>query len=214
MARLIRLLLVDDHPVVLSGLQAALDAQLDLHVVAIASTIADASEALKAEPIDVALVDIRLPDGSGIELLERPQDEEHSPAIILLTTFESPQYVELALRMGASGFLLKTAPIDEIVSAVRLAAAGGLAFTRDQLVVAGRPRWKPLTPRERQVVERVVAGRSNDEIGTDLRLSSKTVEWYLGRLFERFEVASRTELATKAQRDGWVDLPSAADPQR
>ena len=137
----------------------------------------------------------------------RLRDLKPSQAIIYLTTFDAPQYAEVAARMGASGFLLKTAPIEAIVDAVRRVATGQVAFTREQIRPAGRPPWKPLTARELSIINRVVAGRSNDEIAADLSLSPKTVEWYLGRLFERFEVASRTELATLAQRQGWLDLP-------
>jgi DNA-binding NarL/FixJ family response regulator len=207
-AGLIRILLVDDHPVVLSGLRAALESQPDLRVVATADTLEAARTALRSNDVDVALVDVRLPDGSGMELLEDAAALNAGPAVIYITTFDSPQYAEVAARLGASGLILKTAPIETIVDAVRRAAAGHVAFTREQIHPLGRPAWKPLTTREIGVIERVVAGRSNDEIAADLGLSTKTVEWYLGRFFERFEVASRTELATLAQRQGWLDLPS------
>lgn len=207
MERVIRILLVDDHPVVLGGLRAALESQPDLRVVATAETLEAARAALRKGGVDVALVDLRLPDGSGLELLDDATAVSAGAAIIYLTTFDAPQYAEVAARMGASGFLLKTAPLVSVVDAIRRAATGQVAFTREQLHPSAHPPWKPLTVRELSVIERVVAGRSNDEIATDLGLSPKTVEWYLGRLFERFEVASRTELATLAQREGWLDLP-------
>jgi DNA-binding NarL/FixJ family response regulator len=210
---LIRILLVDDHPVVVSGLRAALETQADLRVMATASSLEEARSALRGREFDVALVDLRLPDGSGMELLDEGRSDNATPAIIYLTTFDAPQYAEVAARLGASGFLLKTAPIETIVDAVRRVAAGQVAFTREQLRPSNRPAWKPLTVRELSVIGRVVAGRSNDEIATDLHLSPKTVEWYLARLFERFDVASRTELATLAQRQGWLDLPPGRGPK-
>lgn len=203
----IRVLLIDDHPVVLSGLGAALAAQPDVIVVGRASTLADARSAIDRERPDVALVDVRLPDGSGMELLEKAA-AANQPAFIMVTTFDAPQYVEIAMDMGASGFLLKTAPIEEIVAAVRRVAAGGRVFSADRGPQRRGERWHPLTERERQVVAGVVGGRSNDEISGDLDISRKTVEWHLSRLFERFDVVSRVELAMRAEREGWLDLPT------
>lgn len=208
MEGMIRLLLVDDHPVVLGGLRAALEAREGMQVVATAGTLAEAQPFLDRDIVDVALVDLRLPDGSGMELLEVGRRSAASPPIVFLTTFDSPRYPEVAAARGASGFILKTAPIDEIVEVVRIAAAGRVAFTRAEMRPSGKHAWQPLTPRERDIIACVAGGRSNDEIGADLRLSPKTVEWYLSRLFARFDVASRTELATRAEREGWLDLPT------
>jgi len=109
-----------------------------------------------------------------------------SCSFIIVTTFDAPQYVEVAIEMGASGFLLKTAPIEEIVSVVRRVAKGGRVFASDTSHLRRGKRWHPLLERERDVVAGVLAGRSNDEIGGDLGVSTKTVEWHLSRLFERF----------------------------
>jgi DNA-binding NarL/FixJ family response regulator len=107
-----------------------------------------------------------------------------------------------ALRLGASGFVLKTAPIAELVEAIRRAAAGGLAFGVRPIGLA------PIfTAREREVVALVVEGRSNDEIGVALGITSKTVEAHLRRLFDRLGLQSRTELATRALREGWLEIP-------
>ncbi len=201
----IRVLLVDDHPVVLGGLGAALTAQPDVAVVGLAESLAEARAAIASERPDVALVDVRLPDGSGMELLEQAADAGQ-PAFIMVTTFDAPQYVEVAMDMGANGFLLKTAPIEEIVAAVRRVAGGGRVFTSDRSPQRGQ-RWHPLSERERQVIVGIVGGRSNDEIGGDLGISRKTVEWHLSHLFERFGVISRVELAMRAEREGWLGLP-------
>jgi DNA-binding NarL/FixJ family response regulator len=203
----IRIILVDDHPVVLGGLGTALDAQADVEIVGRAATLAEARAAIAAEHPDVALVDVRLPDGSGMELLDRAA-ESGQPAFIMVTTFDAPQYVEVAMEMGASGFLLKTAPIEEIVSAVRRVASGGRVFAVDRSPARRGSRWHPLSEREREVVAGVLAGRTNDEIGGDLGVSTKTVEWHLSRLFERYGVASRVELAMRAEREAWLALPT------
>jgi DNA-binding NarL/FixJ family response regulator len=125
------------------------------------------------------------------------------PAIIVLTAYDYPQYAEAALRLGAAGFVLKTAPLPELVDAIRRVAAGGLAFSV-RPTSAGLAR---LSPREHDVVRLVADGRTNDEIGSALQIGSKTVETHLARLFERLGVASRTELAMRAVREGWLDVP-------
>lgn len=208
---MIRVLLVDDHPVVLEGLGATLEAQAGLTIVDRAATLAEARAAIERHQPDVVLVDVRLPDGSGMELLERA-GEDGQPAFIMVTTFDAPQYVDIAMDLGASGFLLKTSPTEDIAFAVRLVANGGRVFAADRSPIRRGPRRQPLSERERQVVAGVLAARSNDEIGSDLGVSSKTVEWHLSRLFERFDVASRVELAMRAEREGWMSLP--AEPHR
>lgn len=202
----IRVVLIDDHPVVLGGLGAALAAQTDVEIVGRAATLAEAREMIELERPDVALVDVRLPDGSGMELLEE-RTQTDPPAFIMVTTFDAPQYVEVAMDMGASGFVLKTAPIEEIVAAVRRVAAGGRVFA-DRSPPRHGERWHPLSQREREIIAGVVGGRSNDEISGDLGISRKTVEWHLSRLFERFDVMSRVELAMRAEREGWLDMPT------
>lgn len=157
-----------------------------------------------AATVDVVLLDIRLGTGSGLDLLTGP-GMAPLPAIIVLTAFDYPQYAEAAIRLGAAGFVVKTAPLPELIEAIRGVAAGGMAF-------AVRPSSSArlhLTARERDVVGLIVDGRSNDEIGTALGIGARTVETHLARLFARFDVASRTELATRALREGWLDVPPA-----
>jgi len=201
---LIRLLLVDDHPVVLDGLEAALAAHEGMAVVARAGSATEARAAMQAQDFDVALVDIRLADGSGFALLSGIEAKT-PPAIVLLTTFQSPQYMKKAVELGARGYLLKTAPTPDIVDAVRRVAAGGAVFwvERDEHQAPGGDI--ELTDRERQIVAAVLAGRTNKEIAHELRVSSKTVEWHLGRLYARLGLQSRTELAARAERDAWLE---------
>jgi DNA-binding NarL/FixJ family response regulator len=199
---LIRVAIVDDHPVVRDGTAALLAAQDGLDVVGTAGSIDEASALLEQTPVDVLLLDIRLGTDSGLRLLSGA--ERRKPAVVVLTAYDYPQYAEAALRLGAAGFVLKTAPLPELLDAIRRAAAGGLAFG-----VRPRPVGANLTGRELQVVRLVVEGRSNDEIGVALGIGSKTVETHLRRLFERFGAGSRTELATRALREGWLDIPAA-----
>lgn len=196
----VRVAIVDDHPVVREGTAALLDAEPGLRVVGTASSIEEASSLLDPSAVDVLLLDIRLGSDSGLALVG---GSEPRPAIVVLTAYDYPQYAAAALRLGASGFVIKTAPVAELVDAIRRAAAGGLAFGRrpDAVTVAS------LTPREREVVELVVEGLSNDEVGAALAVTTKTVEGHLRRLFDRLGVQSRTELATRALREGWLEVP-------
>lgn len=101
---------------------------------------------MAARTCDVVLLDLRLPDGSGIELLEEAAAEDDAPAFLVLSSFMTPEYVAATLTLGAGGFLLKTASSDEILEAIRVVADGRLAFTADQLRAARGAAWAPLTP--------------------------------------------------------------------
>jgi DNA-binding NarL/FixJ family response regulator len=203
---MIRVGIVDDHPIVLDGLAAALDRQADIGVAWRAGSLAEARQAVAAGACDVVLVDVRLPDGSGLELIERG---DATPAFLVLSSFDQPQYARAAYQRGASGYLLKVAPIEDIVTALHAVAAGGTAFAPNHL--AALTNRAELSPREVELVGLVAQGYSNDEIAARMSLSRKTVEAYLGRLYARWEVASRTELALRAERDGWLD-PAASMP--
>lgn len=201
---MIHVLLVDDHPVVLSGLLAGLGALPDIEVVGVARSVAEANERLERGGIDVALVDLRLPDGLGLSLLrDSPAD---LPAMIMLTSFDQPQYVSAAASRGARGFLLKTAPLTEVAEAIRTVARGGTAFSPDQIrsLGSGPGAGLGLTARDRDIVRLVMASRSNDEIGRELGMAAKTVESHLSKLFERTGVMSRVELVLRAEREGWL----------
>jgi DNA-binding NarL/FixJ family response regulator len=205
--------------VVGEGTAAILRAERDIQVVTVAPSLetAEAAGLFDAERIDVVLLDIRLGTDSGLRALTsagvrepaeagtalEPGEPPARPAIIVLTAYDYPQYADAALRLGAAGFVLKTAPLPELVDAIRRVAAGGLAFSV-RPTKAGLAR---LSPREHDVVRLVADGRTNDEIGSALRIGSKTVETHLARLFERLGVASRTELAMRAVREGWLDVP-------
>jgi two-component system response regulator DesR len=198
---MMRVGIVDDHPVVRDGLAGALAREPGVSVKWTAGTLAEARAALAAADCDVVLVDVRLPDGSGLDLVAPPGPGV--PAFLVLSSFDRPQYARAALERGAAGYVLKTAPLVEILAAMRAALRGGSTFESRHLarIVAA----DPLSVREREIVRQLAAGDSNDEIAARLGLSRKTVEGYLTRLYERFGVATRTELALRAEREGWLD---------
>jgi len=192
----IRVAVVDDHPLVREGTAAIVARADDMEIAGVAGSLAELRPILDA-PVDVLLLDLRLGQESGFDLLRA--DARPMPAVVVLTSYDYPQYADAALRLGAAGFVVKTAPTAELLDAIRRAAAGGLAF-------GVRPgNGVSLSEREREVLRLVVDGASNDEIGARLGISSRTVESHLRRLFERLAVASRTELAARALREGWLE---------
>jgi DNA-binding NarL/FixJ family response regulator len=197
----IRVAVVDDHPVVRAGTVAIIEQADDMELAGAAGTLAEAGPMLSASATDVLLLDLRLGVDSGFELLADRRDA--SPAVVVVTAYDYPQYVEAALRMGAAGYVLKTAPVAELLDAIRRAAGGKLAFS----LRPGRLSAPSLSHREREVVAAVADGLSNDEVGGRLGIAPKTVESHLRRLFERHGIASRTELATRALREGWLEVP-------
>ena len=192
--------IVDDHPVLRDGIASLLAGEPDMQVVALGENVADAERLLSSDEADVLLLDVRLGTQSGLTALA--STKRARPAVVVLTAYGYPQYAEAALRLGASGFVVKNGPIGDLLAAIRAAASGTLHF-------GVRPGQRlALSERELDVVRKVVEGRSNDEIGADLGIAQKTVESHLRRIFERVDVTSRTELATRALREGWLDLPS------
>jgi DNA-binding NarL/FixJ family response regulator len=197
----IEVAVIDDHPVVREGTAALVRQEADMEVVGVASSLEEAEPMLAEHRPDVLLLDLRLGQDFGFRLFDRIRPEAR-PAVVVLTSYDYPQYVEAALRLGAAGYVLKTAPIAELLAAIRGAAAGGMYF--GVRPIGGEA---PLSARELDVVRLVTEGLSNDEIAARLGVSPKTVESHLRRLFERHHLASRTELAARALRAGWLDLP-------
>lgn len=195
---MIRVAVVDDHPLVREGTAAIVDRAEDMEIAGVAGSLEELRPILRDGSVQVLLLDLRLGTESGFDLLRGP-DDGPMPAVVVLTSYDYPQYADAALRLGAAGFVVKTAPTTELLDAVRRAAAGGLHF-------GVRPgNGVTLTAREREVLRLVVDGASNDEIGGRLGISARTAESHLRRLFERFGLASRTELAARALREGWLE---------
>jgi DNA-binding NarL/FixJ family response regulator len=196
-AAVIRVAVVDDHPLVREGTAALIDRQQDMEIAGVAGSLEELRPILRNASVEVLLLDLRLGEESGFDLLR--EGDGPMPAVVVVTSYDYPQYADAAMRLGAAGFVVKTAPTAELLDAIRRAAAGGLAF-------GVRPGGGvSLSRREREVVQLVVDGASNDEIGARLGISSRTVESHLRRLFERHDVASRTELAGRALREGWLE---------
>lgn len=200
----IRVLLVDDHPAILDAVSAGVRGAPDLALAGTARTLPEARSALAAagSAIDVVVSDVQLAgEAEGLRLLDAmPAD---GPAVLLLSSFDQPPLIRTAFERGAAGYLIKTSEVAEILDAVRTVAGGGTAFSAAMLrAIRSAPR-RP-SDREVEVLELLCGGASNDEIGVRLGVTEKTVESHLRRLFDRYGVLSRTELAVLALREGWV----------
>ena len=191
--------LVDDHPAIVASIAAAIDASEDLRAAGVASTLDEALALVARDrdpPIDVLLCDMQLAGGAeGLRLLNtRDAAQGRRPAIVILSGFDQPSLIRAAFERGAAGYLVKTAPLDAILEAIRTVAAGGTAFSASAV---GAVRTAPRRPsdREIQVLGLVRAGASNAEVAASLGVSEKTVESHLGQAYRKLGVAGRAELA-------------------
>lgn len=195
---------MDDHPAILDAVGAGVRGAPDMTLAGTARTLAEALAALDAARggVDVVVSDVQLAgEAEGLRLLDAmPPD---GPAVLLLSSFDQPPLIRTAFERGAAGYLIKTSEVAEVLEAVRSVAGGGTAFSAAMLrAIRSAPR-RP-SDREIEVLALLCAGASNDEIGVRLGVTEKTVESHLRRLFDRYGVLSRTELAVLALREGWV----------
>jgi DNA-binding NarL/FixJ family response regulator len=201
--RPIRLVLVEDHPALADGLAALVRGEPDVELMGVAGDPDSAAELIRGGHPDVVLCDVVLGgERAGLRLLKELAGSP-APAFIMFSAYGYPDYYVTALEQGAAGYLLKMATISEVMSAVRTVAAGGRAFPGDVLRGARRARRRP-TPRQHEIIALVGDGRTNEEIAQTLSIHVKTVEGQLRRLFDRYDVANRTELVRVAEREGWI----------
>jgi DNA-binding NarL/FixJ family response regulator len=206
-----RVAVVDDHPIFRDGLATLVETTDDFELV---GAVADGPEivALVAEqPVDVVLMDLSLPTMSGVDATARITSRSPAPAVLVVTMVDDDDTVVAALRAGARGYVLKGAPGEEIVAAVRTVAAGGAVFgagvAGQVLALSGTERKAAatedddLTERERQVLELVAEGMSNAQIARRLDLSLKTVQNYVSRILDKLQVSDRTQAALRARAD-------------
>lgn len=209
----VSIVIVDDHPLYRRGVRTALESQPDLRVVGEVGSVADALAACARLEPRVVVLDINLPDGSGVDVARALRERQPDVAVLILTAYDDTSYVVALAEAGARGYLLKSASDAEIVGAVRTVAAGGSVFAAeivDVLLRRDRPEaaspFDDLTQRELEVLQLVAAGRTNREIGARLRISERTAQAHLSHIFDKLAVASRTEAVTVALRHGLIGL--------
>ena len=199
---MIRILLVDDHPVVRHGLRGMLDAEPDLTVVGEASSgRAGEQQVVETQP-DIVLMDLRMPDGDGVEATGRILAAAPRTRVVVLTTYETDRDILRAIEAGACGYLLKDASPAELADAVRAAYRGETVLAPSVASTLVRQVRKPAPPalsaREAEVLRLVAQGRTNAEIGKALFISEATVKTHLLRVFSKLDVADRTAAVTTA----------------
>ncbi len=213
----IRLLVVDDQALVRAGFRMILDAEPDLEIVAEAADGLEALAAVDRYTIDVALMDIRMPNLDGIEATRRLVERSPGTHVLMLTTFDFNEYVYEALRAGAAGFLLKDAPPEQLIAAIHTLAAGEAliapAITKRLLARfvrsapptgASAAALEALTPREREVLVLISRGHSNGEIATELVLSEATVKTHVKRVLAKLGVRDRVHAVVLAYESALV----------
>ena len=204
----IRILIVDDHEVVRCGVRSILEGE-DISIVGEASSGEEAIQAAATMDLDVILMDIRMPNGDGLNALGRIKLEKPELPILMLSTYDNPTYVARAVALGAAGYVLKGSAREALIGAIRTAASGENAWTRDELRrVTGAlatPRLAadvevPLTQRESEVLRQLSLGLTNKEIAQALGISYETVKEHVQHILRKIGVSDRTQAAVWAVR--------------
>lgn len=214
----IRVALVDDHPVVLAGIAALLESTPDISVVGTATNASDAIHMVSKLSPDLAVVDVSLPDMSGVALVQKIQETRPEIRLITLTVHESRAYVQSLLNAGIRGYVLKRAAAEDLVRAVRAVAAGGIYLDPSvaEQALPGGPQDRggkmlgpdDLSPREESVLKLTAQGFSNKEIAARLEISIKSVETYKARAAAKFNLRSRADIVRFGVSCGWLETCS------
>jgi two-component system, NarL family, invasion response regulator UvrY len=207
-----RILLVDDHEIVRTGLRQLLELEEDLSLAGEAAASTEALAWLRQNPCDLVLLDIALPDRSGVETLKLIRGAHPELPVLVLSAYPEEQYAINLLRAGANGYVRKDAPGDEIVRAVRAVLHKGryISPAVSEMLVnqldpqATRPLHQDLSEREFQVLCKIAAGRTVSQIAEELFISVKTVSTYRSRLLEKLNMRSNAELTHYAVKNGLV----------
>lgn len=207
----IRVLLVDDHPVVRTGIRTLLESAPDIEVVAESSGGEEIFSLLERLTPDILLLDMEMPGLSGVEVAARVKQLQSAVRVLALSAYDDEEYIHNLLQSGAAGYLTKEEAAEGIIDAVRGVARGEEGwFSRRAVAQLSALSRKPnnenslLTKREKEVLTCVSRGMTNQEIGHKLGISDKTVEKHLGAIFDKLNVSSRVEAAVQAVQQGLV----------
>ena len=206
-----RIVLVDDHRVVRDGIRYMLSDEEAIEIVADVGSGAELFELLESEPVDAVLLDVRMPDMSGFDVLEQMRGEIPQVRVIMLSMHDAPGYVRRAVELGAAGYLLKNASRSELLAALRSVGDGGAYIQADlanplvaELAGIGDSA-RSLSPREQQVLQLVAHGYENKQIASELAISDATVKTYLRGIFGTLEVTGRAEAVAVGLRQGLIE---------
>ena len=207
-----RVIVADDHDVVRSGFRSLL-ADSDIEVVAEATTGNVVLDLISEHKPDLVILDVRMPNGDGLQTLGRIKLDHPDLPVLMLSTYDNPTYIARAVALGASGYVLKSDPLDRLLDSIQRAAAGETIWTRDELrKVTGAltaPRVMtdveaPLTQRESEVLHQLALGLTNKEIAKALSISYETVKEHVQHILRKIGVSDRTQAAVWAVRKGLV----------
>jgi DNA-binding NarL/FixJ family response regulator len=210
---IIRVLIVEDHNVVRQGLVALINMAEGIQVIGEAADGVEAIAQFRKHQPDVTLVDLRLPKLGGVDVIQRVRSETPNARFVVLTTYDGDEDIYRALKSGAKAYLLKGMTSEELIRTIREVAAGRShipAAIAERL--AERMGTEDLTPREADVLEQIVNGKSNKEIATELDISEATVKTHINSLLSKLGVTDRTQAATAAIRRGLVPFESLRKP--
>lgn len=211
----IRILLVDDHPIVRDGLVAILSTQADLQVVGEAGSGQEMVARLAQTQPDVVLLDLEMPDMDGVQALQEIRRGYSDVRVIIFTAFDTDERILAAVQAGAQGYLLKGAPRDEVFNAIRVVHQGGSLL---QPVVASKllrqvsqeqvtePEIEQLTPREKEVLDLLARGLQNKEIAQELVISERTVKFHVSSILAKLDAGNRTEAVAIAAQQGLIAM--------
>ena len=206
-----RVLLVDDHELIRQGLRLSLEQQPDVTVVGEAGTIAEAMRQQALEHPDVVILDVRLPDGSGLDAARALRTAHPDLGLVILTMYAGDEQLFAALDAGASAFVPKSAPAAEVISAARHAFASPRAFSSSEMAGALSRRLNPtgprLSPREDDVLQLMAKGLSVAAIAKQLYISESTTKTHLSKVYEKLGAANRAQALMAALRNGFVSQP-------
>jgi DNA-binding NarL/FixJ family response regulator len=211
----IKVLIADDHPIVREGLSATLSAEPDMTVVGEATNGIEAVEMSLATKPDVILIDLRMPVLDGATAMQRIRAQNRAVKFIVLTTYDTEEYVFKAIQAGAQSYLLKDVPSDEIVEAIRNIVSGksviepaiaNRVLERFSQMMSQVSQLRVLSDREIEVLKLMAKGEYNREIAATLSISESTVKTHIQSIFQKLDVKSRTEAIAKARTQAMIDL--------
>jgi two-component system NarL family response regulator len=203
----IRLLVADDHVLILEGLASTIGRQEDMKVVATATNGREAADLWKAHRPEVALIDLRMPKVNGVDVIKEILNCDVSARAIVLSTYDTDEEIYQAIRAGARAYLLKDVPLEELLDCIRKVHAGETCIPPALgAKLAARMRGDALTSREIDVLKLLAKGRSNKEIGSNLFISESTVKSHVKSMFEKLHVRSRTEAIAAANQRGLLQF--------
>jgi len=203
----IRILIVDDHPVVCLGLLGIINGQPDMTAVGQARTGAQAIAMARKHTPDVILMDLRMPDMSGVDAITAIRAERSDSAVIVLTTYQGDEDIRRAIAAGAQAYLVKGMSHLKLLDAIRSVRAGNQYFPRSiRNSVPGKMNRSALSPRELDILRLIVKGLSNQEIADALNITRGTVKWHVNIILRRLDVNDRTQAVVVAAQRGIVEI--------